>query len=77
VSPIIVRRQTALAKPVVDIAWKAQLRLWTRFRLTERGINRNKIVVAIARLERGSSVTYNSLAANQRPHISSIDRRHR
>ena len=28
-------------------------------------------------LERGSSVTYNSLAANQRPHISLIDRRHR
>jgi hypothetical protein len=29
------------------------------------------------RLERGSSVTNNSLAANQRPHISLIDRRHR
>jgi hypothetical protein len=28
-------------------------------------------------LERGSSVTNNSLAANQRPHISLIDRRHR
>ena len=27
-------------------------------------------------LERGSSVTHNSLVANQRPHISLIDRRH-
>ena len=27
-------------------------------------------------LERGSSVTHNSLEANQRPHISLIDRRH-
>jgi len=50
VSPIIVRRQTGLAKPVLDIAWKAQLRLCARFRrLSARGINRNKIVVAIAR----------------------------
>lgn len=50
VSPIIVRRQTGLPKPVLDIAWKAQLRLCARFRrLSARGINRNKIVVAIAR----------------------------
>ena len=27
-------------------------------------------------LERGSSVTHNSLEASQRPHISLIDRRH-
>jgi hypothetical protein len=27
-------------------------------------------------LERGSSVTHNSLVASQRPHISLIDRRH-
>ncbi len=49
-SPIIVRRQSGLAKPVLDIAWKAQLRLCARFRrLSARGINRNKVVVAIAR----------------------------
>ena len=35
---------------MLDIAWKAQLRLCARFRrLSARGINRNKIVVAIAR----------------------------
>jgi len=50
VSPIIARRQTALPKAAIDIAWKAQLRLCARFRrLAARGVNRNKIVVAIAR----------------------------
>ena len=50
VSPVIARRQTALPKTVIDIAWKAQLRLCARFRkLAARGLNRNKIVVAIAR----------------------------
>ena len=50
VSPIIARRQTALPKAVIDIAWKAQLRLCARFRkLGARGLNRNKIVVAVAR----------------------------
>lgn len=49
-SPIIARRQTDLPKPAIDIAWKAQLRLCARFRkLAARGLNRNKIVVAIAR----------------------------
>lgn len=46
----IARRQTGLAKRVTDLAWRAQLRLCTRFRrLAARGLNRNKIVVAIAR----------------------------
>lgn len=50
VSPVIARRQTALPKAAIDIAWKAQLRLCARFRrLAARGVNRNKIVVAIAR----------------------------
>lgn len=50
VSPIIARRQSELPKGVTDIAWKAQLRLCARFRsLSARGLNRNKIVVAIAR----------------------------
>jgi len=50
VSPIIARRQTDLTPPVVALAWKAQLRLCARFRrLAARGMNRNKIVVAIAR----------------------------
>jgi transposase len=50
VSWIIARRQTGLAKSVTDLAWKAQLRLCARFRrLAARGVNRNKIVVAIAR----------------------------
>jgi transposase len=50
VSPIIARRQTGLPKGAIAIAWKAQLRLCARFRqLAARGLNRNKIVVAIAR----------------------------
>jgi transposase len=50
VSWVIARRQTGLAKNVTDLAWKAQLRLCARFRrLAARGLNRNKIVVAIAR----------------------------
>jgi transposase len=50
VSWVIARRQTKLSKSVCDTAWKAQLRLCARFRrLAARGLNRNKIVVAIAR----------------------------
>lgn len=50
VSWVIARRQTGLAKNITDLAWKAQLRLCARFRhLARRGLNRNKIVVAIAR----------------------------
>ncbi len=50
VSWVIARRQTGLSKSTTDLAWKAQLRLCARFRrLAARGVNRNKIVVAIAR----------------------------
>lgn len=50
VSWTIARRQTGIAKSVTDLAWRAQLRLCARFRkLSARGLNRNKIVVAIAR----------------------------
>jgi len=50
VSWVIARRHTGLAKSITDVAWKAQLRLCARFRrLAARGLNRNKIVVAIAR----------------------------
>ena len=50
VSWVIARRQTGLAKRVTDLAWRAQLRLCARFRkLAARGLNRNKIVVAVAR----------------------------
>jgi transposase len=50
VSWVIARRQTGLSKSVTDLAWRAQLRLCARFRrLAARGLNRNKIVVAIAR----------------------------
>jgi transposase len=50
VTPVIARRQGAVPKAALDIAWKAQLRLCARFRkLSARGLNRNKIVVAIAR----------------------------
>ncbi len=50
VSPVIARRQSDLPPAAIAIAWKAQLRLCARFRaLSARGLNRNKIVVAIAR----------------------------
>jgi len=50
VSWVIARRQTGLAKDVTELAWRAQLRLCARFRkLCARGLNRNKIVVAVAR----------------------------
>ncbi len=50
VSALIARRQADVPKAVLDIAWKAQVRLCARFRrLAARGVNRNKIVVAIAR----------------------------
>jgi transposase len=50
VSRLIARRQSALDTAVCAMAWKAQVRLCARFRkLSARGVNRNKIVVAIAR----------------------------
>jgi transposase len=50
VSGLIARRQAKAPKAALDIAWKAQVRLCAKFRrLAARGVNRNKIVVAIAR----------------------------
>jgi len=50
VSVGIARRQSGLPKPVTDLAWKAQMRLCSRYRrLSARGLNRNKIIVAVAR----------------------------
>lgn len=50
VSWVIARRQTEVPQPVIDLAWKAQLRLCARYRrLCGRGLNRNKVIVAIAR----------------------------
>jgi transposase len=50
VTPIIARRQRGLPKGARDTAWKAQLRLCARFRkLCARRLNKNKVVVAIAR----------------------------
>lgn len=50
VSWVIARRQTGLAKGVTDTAWRAQLRLCTRFRtLAARRLPRNNVIVAIAR----------------------------
>jgi transposase len=50
VSWVIARRQSDLPQSVIELAWKAQLRLCARFRkLAARRLNRNKIVVAIAR----------------------------
>jgi len=44
------QRQEGLSKEIVDIAWKAQLRLCRRYqKLTKRGKHYNVIIVAIAR----------------------------
>lgn len=44
------QRQEDLSKDIIDIAWKAQLRLCRRYqRLLQRGKHRNLIVTAIAR----------------------------
>lgn len=43
-------RQEGQPKIVRDIAWRAQLRLCTRYRrLQGRGVQQNKICIAIAR----------------------------
>ena len=50
VSRGIAQRQSGLHPQICALAWKAQLRLCTRFRkLAARGLNRNKVVVAVAR----------------------------
>jgi transposase len=50
VSTELQKRQEALPKVVIDIAWKAQLRLCRRYqRLMQRGKHRNVVVAAIAR----------------------------
>ncbi len=50
VSPVIARRQSTLEKPLRDIAWKAQLRLCSRYRrLMARRMHKNKVIVAVAR----------------------------
>jgi transposase len=50
VTPIIQKRQEQLAKPVREIAWRAQLRLCARYRrLSARGKTKQLIVTAIAR----------------------------
>jgi transposase len=50
VTRIIAKRHADLPRAVTDIAWAAQLRLCGRYqRLSARGVQRNKITVAIAR----------------------------
>jgi transposase len=50
VSTELQKRQECLPKFVIDIAWKAQLRLCRRFnRLMQRGKHRNVVVATIAR----------------------------
>ena len=50
ISARVLKRQEELSKEIRDIAWKAQLRLCTRFNhLSAQHKQRNKIVTAIAR----------------------------
>ena len=50
VSRVLLKRQEGLAQPICDIAWKAQLRLCSRYRhLWNKGKAKQVIVTAIAR----------------------------
>lgn len=50
VSPQLSMRQKGQSYQVCSISWKAQIRLNSRYkRLMARGLNRNKVIVAIAR----------------------------
>jgi transposase len=50
VSRVLLKRQEGLAQPVCDIAWKAQLRLCSRYRhLWAKGKAKQVVVTAIAR----------------------------
>ena len=50
VSRIIQRRQEHVPAPILDIAWQAQLRLHKKYRrLIGRGVNKNKVITAMAR----------------------------
>ena len=50
ISTELQKRQEDLPKPVIDIAWQAQLRLCRRYkRLLHKGKHRNVVVIAIAR----------------------------
>ena len=50
VGPALMCRQNGLPRPIIDIAWKAQLRLTARFRrLAARGKSLPKVATAVAR----------------------------
>ena len=50
VSDALSARQQGQSRPVCELSWRAQNRLNYRFkRLSARGLNRNKVVVAVAR----------------------------
>jgi transposase len=50
VTRLLLERQEGIAKEILDIAWKCQVRLCSRFRrLVAKGKNRNAVVTAIAR----------------------------
>lgn len=50
ISTELQKRQESVSKEIIDIAWKAQLRLCRRYqRLMNRGKPRNVVVIAIAR----------------------------
>jgi len=50
ISSALSRRQEGLSTAVRDVSWRAQNRLHRRFyRLTLRGLHRNKVIIAVAR----------------------------
>jgi len=47
---VLKQRQQGLAREVIEISWRAQVRLCGRYRrLSARGKNKKKIIIALAR----------------------------
>ena len=70
------RRLTGLPKPVCDLAWKAQLRLCSRYRrLRARGKHQNTVITAIARELAGSFWAIGQLVAPRAAKTTTIPRR--
>lgn len=50
VTKTLKQRQRGLSKEVIEISWRAQVRLCSRYRrLTARGKNKKKVIIAVAR----------------------------
>lgn len=76
VSPIIAARQDGLPEAVTQIAWKAQTRLYSKFkRLSARRVKKTNAVVAVARELAGFVWTSGARCSSRAGRASSRKRR--